>query len=337
MVKFYKILFLNTLVLGTLITISSYSWFSMWIGLEMNLLSILPLMVNHKNIYPSEAAMKYFITQALASLILLFTIIISMNFKEFIPQNSLNFLMMILNSSLFLKMGAAPFHAWFPEVMEGLNWTNGFILLTWQKIAPMVILMYNLNMTMYLTWIIVISSVIGGLLGLNQVSLRKIMAYSSINHIAWMLSSMMHFKTIWFFYFLVYTIISLSLIMIFDFYNIIYSNQLFLIFSSNKLISFLFSMNFLSLGGLPPFLGFLPKWLTVNSLINSQFYWLTLILIITTLMTLYFYVRLTYAAFLLKKSEITMFLSLKNKFWMIFFNFCSLMGMIICMLMMNFL
>nr|YP_010876291.1 NADH dehydrogenase subunit 2 [Bruchus pisorum]WHE17342.1 NADH dehydrogenase subunit 2 [Bruchus pisorum] len=335
MMKFYKILFMNTLIMGTLITISYYSWFSMWMGLEINLLSILPLMTNPKNLYPSEAAMKYFITQALASLILLFTIIMSMNFKGFIPQNSSNMLMLILNSSLFLKMGAAPFHAWFPEVMEGLNWINCFIMLSWQKIAPMVILMYNLNMTLFLSWIIVISSIIGGIMGLNQISLRKILAYSSINHIAWMLSSMINLKIIWFLYFIIYTIITLNLVVIFWYFNIFYVNQLFMIFNSNKLFEFLFAMNFLSLGGLPPFLGFFPKWLVVNNLINNQFYSLALILIVSTLITLYFYVRMTFSAFLLTKIEMNFKINLTNKFWMICFNFISLAGLLICTLMLN--
>nr|ALO77366.1 NADH deshydrogenase subunit 2 [Bruchinae sp. GENSP01] len=337
MMKFYKILFFNALILGTLITISSYSWFSMWLGLEINLLSILPLMAKSKNVYPSEAAMKYFITQALASLILLFTIIMSMNFKEFIPQNSPSMLMMVLNSSLFLKMGAAPFHAWFPEVMEGLNWGNCLLMLTWQKIAPMVILMSNLNMTMFLSWIIVISSIVGGLMGLNQVSLRKILAYSSINHIAWMLSSMMNFKLIWIFYFIIYSVITMNLVAIFWYFNIFFTNQLFLIFNSNKLLSFLFTMNFLSLGGLPPFLGFLPKWLTVNNLIDNQFYILALILIVLTLITLYFYVRLTFAAFLLTKVEMTSKIQVNNKFSMIFLNILALSSLLICTFMLNFL
>nr|ATL15475.1 NADH dehydrogenase subunit 2 [Acanthoscelides obtectus] len=336
MMKLYKMLFMNTLILGTLITISSYSWFSMWLGLEINLLSIIPLMAKKDNLFPSESSMKYFITQVLASLMFLFIIIMSMNFQEFSPQNSSNFLMMILNSSLFLKMGAAPFHAWFPEVMEGLDWGNSFIMLTWQKIAPMVIFMYNLNMTFFLSWIIVFSSIISGIMGLNQISLRKILAYSSINHIAWMLASMMNFKMIWIFYFIIYSIINLNLVVIFWYLNIFFTTQLFLIFNSNKMFSFFFFMNFLSLGGLPPFLGFLPKWLTINGLINSNFFSLSIILIVFTLVTLFFYMRLTFSAFLLIKTEMLLNFYFSMKFWMIFFNVLALTGLIYCTMMINF-
>nr|ATL15436.1 NADH dehydrogenase subunit 2 [Callosobruchus maculatus] len=336
MFKFYKILFLNILFFSTLIVISSYSWLSMWMGLEINLLSILPLMANPKNLYPSEAAMKYFITQTLASLILLFSILLSMNMKEFLPQNSSNMLILIINSSLFLKAGAAPFHAWFPEVIEGLNWENCLLMMTWQKIAPMMILIHNLNMFFYLSWIILISSILSGIYGLNQTSLRKILAYSSINHIAWMLSSMLNFKLIWLLYFNIYVILVFNLIMIFKYFNIYYMNQLNLIFNSNKLLNFLFMANFLSLGGLPPFLGFLPKWLTIMNLTSNQFYSLTLILIISTLITLFFYIRLTFSSFLLMKVESIFKSSIIGNFWFFSFNFISLAGLLTYAMIPNF-
>nr|ATL15410.1 NADH dehydrogenase subunit 2 [Callosobruchus chinensis] len=339
MMKFHKLMFLNILFLSTLIVISSYAWFSMWIGLEINLLAILPLMVNPKNIYPSEAAMKYFITQTLASLILLFAILMSnsLNMSEFaIPHNSLNFLDLLINSSLFLKTGAAPFHAWFPEVMEGLNWSNCLLMMTWQKIAPMMILIHNLSMFFYLTWIILISSILSGIMGLNQTSLRKILAYSSINHIAWMLSSMLNFKMIWLLYFTIYTILTMNLVIIFYYFNIFYSNQFYLIFNSNKLLIFFFSLNFLSLGGLPPFLGFLPKWLTILNLVMNQFYSLTLILIISTLITLYFYIRLNFSSLLINKIELIVKFKLINNFWFFSMNFISLAGLLVYSFIPNF-
>nr|QVM79205.1 NADH dehydrogenase subunit 2 [Pyrrhidium sanguineum] len=331
MFKFYKILFLNTLMIGTLLSISSYSWFSMWIGLEINLLSIIPLMKSPGNFFPSEAALKYFITQALASSILMFSIIMIMNMNEFIPQNSNYFMMMVMNSALFTKVGAAPFHMWFPEVMEGLNWNNCLILLTWQKLAPMVLIMYNTNMITFFSLIIIFSSITGSVLGLNQISLRKILAYSSINHIGWMLASMLSSKTIWFIYFLVYSIINLNIILILKQWNVLYLTQLINMLNSNKINKFLFMMNFLSLGGIPPFLGFFPKWLTLNFLAQNQFFSLSLILILTALITLFFYLRLTFSSMILNMKE-TIFLKPtdKSSFLSYFTNFLSLTGLGLC-------
>nr|YP_002265562.1 NADH dehydrogenase subunit 2 [Priasilpha obscura]ACF35108.1 NADH dehydrogenase subunit 2 [Priasilpha obscura] len=336
MLNFYKILFINSMILGTMMTISSYSWLSMWMGLEINLLSLIPLMSNPKSIYPSESALKYFITQTMASTILLFSIILLMNKTEFIPMNSNNSLLMIMNSAILTKMGAAPFHFWFPEVMEGLNWMNCLIILTWQKIAPMIIFMYNIKMTIFLSSIIIISSIISGIMGINQISLRKILTYSSINHIGWMLASMMMFQSIWIIYFLIYSFISMNIIFIFNKLKIFYLNQLFNKMNNKKLIKFFFMMNFLSLGGLPPFLGFLPKWLTINNLVINNFYMISLVLIILTLMTLFFYLRITFSTMILYSSENTLNQIKINKFMIYFFNSINLFGLLTCTLMFNF-
>nr|APX40369.1 NADH dehydrogenase subunit 2 [Longitarsus nigrocillus] len=323
-------LFFNSLILGTLISISSYNWFMMWIGLEINLLSIIPLFKSQVNSYPVEATLKYFITQALASMIILFTVIISMNLNESLPNYNY-WLMMMLNSALLTKLGAAPFHYWFPEVMEGLNWLNSLLLLTWQKLAPMILLMYNLNMTMFISMIIILSSIISGIYGINQMSLRKILSYSSINHIAWMLASMFNIKNIWLTYFSIYSIISMNIILIFYYFNIYFTSQLFLIMNQNKMIKLLFIFNFFSLGGLPPFLGFFPKWLVINNLTENYFFTLNFILIISTLITLFYYIRLTLSSLTLNYEESMIFISNINKYKIIVFNMISILSLIICM------
>nr|YP_009939487.1 NADH dehydrogenase subunit 2 [Chrysomela vigintipunctata]QNV48728.1 NADH dehydrogenase subunit 2 [Chrysomela vigintipunctata] len=331
MSNLYKILFFSTTVLGTLITIASYSWFSMWIGLEINLLSIIPLLKSPKSLYPTEAILKYFITQALASTILMFSIITMLNL-ETIFSSLKSLTMIIMNSALLTKMGAAPFHSWFPEVMEGLNWNNSMIMLTWQKIAPMILFSYNLQMTFFISFVVITSTVISGILGLNQVSLRKILAYSSINHIGWMIASMLSFKTIWLFYFLIYSTISLNIIVMFKYLNIFSLKQLFMALVSNKLMKILFAMNFLSLGGLPPFLGFFPKWLVVNKLIQNNFFSLSVILIIFTLITMFFYLRMTFPSVMLLTNETLNFDTKPLNFKIIFMNSITLLGLLICTL-----
>nr|YP_010284533.1 NADH dehydrogenase subunit 2 [Allotraeus orientalis]UKQ56276.1 NADH dehydrogenase subunit 2 [Allotraeus orientalis] len=336
MTNFYKILFLSSMVSGTLIAISSYSWFSMWIGLEINLLSIIPLMSSSNNLFPSESALKYFITQVMASSILLFSIIMIMNLSEFAPQNSNYWFMMMMNSSLFLKMGAAPFHAWFPEVMNGLSWSNCFILLTWQKIAPMILVMYSSKMIFLFSMIIIISSLVGGILGLNQTSMRKVMAYSSINHIGWMLASMLNSISIWSIYFLIYSIISANIIIFLKKVKIFQISQL-SNFPSISLFKLLLMMNFFSLGGVPPFLGFLPKWLTINNLMLNKFFFISLILIISTLVTLFFYLRLTFPSLILYTKQPIIGKSINMSFSSICMNFISLSGLLIWTLVFNFI
>nr|AND96745.1 NADH deshydrogenase subunit 2 [Onthophagus longimanus] len=329
-------MFLFSLMLGTMISISSYSWMGMWLGLEINLLSIIPLMSNSKNPMSSEATMKYFITQTLASMILLFSLILmSINLNYMMLYNSLSLIFM---SALFTKMGAAPFHFWFPEIMEGLTWFNSYIMLTWQKIAPMILISYTnfFNIT-YISLIIILSSMISGIMGMNQTNLRKILAYSSINHISWMLAAMMFFENIWIFYFLIYSIITLNIIIILNKLNIFYMNQLFSSMNNYPLIKFFFALNFLSLGGLPPFLGFLPKWLTIQILIKMNLYSLSLIMIILTLITLFFYMRIITLGMIL---NINYNLTMKNSYmkqfnYIYLINFIILMSLLLITIMFN--
>nr|UJG45118.1 NADH dehydrogenase subunit 2 [Tachinidae sp.] len=294
-----KMLFFNILIMGTLISISANSWLGAWMGLEINLLSFIPLMKDSK-LMSTESALKYFFTQALASAILLFsTILFMMNSNKLY---SINMMEMIIFSSLLLKMGAAPFHFWFPSVMEGLSWVNALILMTWQKIAPMLLISYIIFKSMILISII-FSSIIGALGGLNQTSLRKLMAYSSINHLSWMLAALNNDTTLWFTYFLFYSFLSFSLIFMFHSFKISYINQLFSLFFYSKTMKFILFFNLLSLGGLPPFLGFFPKWLVIQSLTMNNQLFLLMIMTMMTLITLYFYLRLCYSSFMLNYYE----------------------------------
>nr|YP_009185931.1 NADH dehydrogenase subunit 2 [Rugilus geniculatus]ALO70858.1 NADH deshydrogenase subunit 2 [Rugilus geniculatus] len=321
-------LFFFSLMIGSLISISSSTWMGMWMGLEINLLSIIPLMNNNKNIFASEASMKYFITQALASTIIMFSIIMMCKFESFIWLN--NSFMLTFNSALLTKMGAAPFHFWFPEVIEGISWMNCLIMLTWQKIAPMILIMFNLSLPKFFSIIIILSMLIGSLMGLNQISLRKIMAYSSINHIGWMLGAMFYMNSIWMYYFLIYSVISINLILLFKMFNIFFVKQLISI-NLNFMAKFLFIFNLMSLGGLPPFLGFMPKWLTIQNLINLNHLFLSFTMIMLTLITLFYYMRITYAILMFNSNELNFKLNTSySNFFTTSVNLSSILGLLIC-------
>nr|QTZ19007.1 NADH dehydrogenase subunit 2 [Mycomya sp. WQY006] len=299
-----KFIFLFSMILGTMITISANSWLSIWMGLEINLLSFIPLMIDSKNLMSTEASLKYFLTQAFASSILLLSMILFMMTKNFFIQLdlSMNYLLMLIFLTLMIKSGMAPFHFWFPNVMEGISWFNGLLLMTWQKIAPMVIMSYFFIFN-YFFMFIIFSVIIGAIGGLNQSSIRKIMAFSSINHLGWMLTAMMFNEYTWMFYFLIYSLISFSLILMFNLFKLFYLNQMFTFFSHSTMMKFILLTSLLSLGGLPPFLGFLPKWIVIQSLIYNNQYFLIMIMIFMSLITMYFYLRICYSAFMLNYTE----------------------------------
>nr|AIS38203.1 NADH dehydrogenase subunit 2 [Teslasena femoralis] len=316
MTKLYKILFLSSTAMGTLIAISSQSWLGMWMGLEINLLSIIPMLSTSKNVLTNESSMKYFIVQAIASSMIMISIIILI-MKNFL-QMTFNYSLseMIMNSALLTKMGMAPFHFWFPEVMEGQKWGNCLLIMTWQKIAPMILIMYNMNFPLIIALIIMISMVISGLMGINQISLRKILTYSSINHMGWMMGTMLTFKTIWFMYFSIYTLTTIYIVLILKKLKIYFLNQLFQSMNIYPMMKMLFIFNFLSLSGIPPFLGFIPKWLTIQFMINSNMIMTPTIMIIFTLVTMYMYIRITLSSLLMNSNQIfwslTSKLSVKN-------------------------
>nr|UFA49297.1 NADH dehydrogenase subunit 2 [Drosophila melanogaster] len=298
-----KILFITIMIIGTLITVTSNSWLGAWMGLEINLLSFIPLLSdNNNNLMSTEASLKYFLTQVLASTVLLFSSILLMLKNNMNNEINESFTSMIIMSALLLKSGAAPFHFWFPNMMEGLTWMNALMLMTWQKIAPLMLISY-LNIKYLLLISVILSVIIGAIGGLNQTSLRKLMAFSSINHLGWMLSSLMISESIWLIYFFFYSFLSFVLTFMFNIFKLFHLNQLFSWFVDSKILKFTLFMNFLSLGGLPPFLGFLPKWLVIQQLTLCNQYFMLTIMMMSTLITLFFYLRICYSAFMMNYFE----------------------------------
>nr|YP_009487979.1 NADH dehydrogenase subunit 2 [Culex declarator]AWB99642.1 NADH dehydrogenase subunit 2 [Culex declarator] len=332
MKKISNNIFLIMLIFGSLITISANSWLGAWMGLEINLLSFIPLMnEGKKNLMTSESSLKYFLTQAFASSILLFAIILMMMSFNLNWINN-NFYELLILSTLLLKNGAAPFHFWFPGVMEGLSWINGLILMTWQKIAPLMLISYNINYNFFLIAII-LSMIIGALGGLNQTSLRKLMAFSSINHLGWMLMAMMNNELLWLIYFIFYLFLSMSIVLLFNNLKLFHFNQIFNFSMMNPVIKFFLFLNLLSLGGLPPFLGFLPKWLVIQNLVETHQLFLLFISVCLTLITLYYYLRMSYSIYMLNFNKNSWMLinnfNNKNMTFILTMNFFSIMGLMI--------
>nr|QEJ81438.1 NADH dehydrogenase subunit 2 [Stenocladius sp. FM17] len=311
--KYYKMMFMTMIFMSTMISISSNSWLMMWIGLEINLLSIMPIMNMNKNILSSESSIKYFMTQVMASKIIMMSIVLMM--WKFNTSSSMFYksnLLMIMNSSFLMKMGMAPFHFWFPEVIEGQSWNNCLLLLTWQKLTPMILFMINNSMMIFISMVIMSSMIVSGIMGINQTSLRKIMAYSSINHMGWMMSTMMMSKTIWLMYFVVYSTISVSLITMFIKNKLNFIKQIFNKMGKSQMNKILFSMNFFSIMGLPPFMGFLPKWLSIQALIVNNMYMITIMMMMSTMVMMFTYMRIT-IQFLMMKINIKNWKNMENE------------------------
>nr|YP_010029238.1 NADH dehydrogenase subunit 2 [Praomys delectorum]QOU10262.1 NADH dehydrogenase subunit 2 [Praomys delectorum] len=289
----------STIILGPFITMSSSNLLLMWVGLEFSLLAIVPLLINKKNPRSTEAATKYFITQATASMIFLLAIIL--NYKQLgtwtFQQQTNNLTLMMTLISLSMKLGLAPFHHWLPEVTQGIELHTGLILLTWQKIAPLSILfqIYNfLNPTITLI-LAILSIFIGAWGGLNQTQLRKIMAYSSIAHMGWMLAIIPFNPSLTLLNLLIYIMLTITMFMILMLNSSTSISSISLLWNKTPSTLALMSITLLSLGGLPPLTGFLPKWIIVTELLkNNCLIWATMMAMMA-LLNLFFYTRLIYS------------------------------------------
>nr|AIW06182.1 NADH dehydrogenase subunit 2 [Ideopsis vulgaris] len=327
MINSNKMFFLFILFFSTLISISSNSWLGCWIGLEINLLSFIPLISNSNNLMNSEASLKYFLTQTIASINFLFSILLKMFFMKNFLLNDLFSIM--INMSLLMKMGSAPFHFWFPNIIEGLSWLNCFILMTWQKISPMILLSYYFNMNFILI-IMIMNTIIGVIGSFNQNSIRKLLAFSSINNLGWMLASILISESIWNLFFIMYSFLNMIMCFIFYLINIFYINQMYN-FNLNFFIKISIMINFMSLGGLPPFLGFFSKWIVINFLINNNLILICFFFIMMSLIMIFVYIRIIYSSLLFYNFKTKWFkINIKNKYFHLinFISFISLIGMI---------
>nr|WNL54355.1 NADH dehydrogenase subunit 2 [Amitermes spinifer] len=298
-----KVLLLITLVSGMLVSVSSNSWLGAWMGLEINLMSFIPLMSNVKNMYNTEASLKYFIVQVLASATLLFMVVMKTLTEDLFTFEESTYTPMIICTPLLLKSGAAPFHWWFPGVMEGLSWENCALLMTVQKAAPLMLLSYLIDINAFTLSIIMTSTIVGAIGGLNQTSMRKILTYSSINHTGWMLIALTTSENLWMVYFMIYSTLALTVVSAIKLSGMSFINQTMLTNKETKLMKFMMFTSLLSLGGLPPFLGFLPKWIIIQAMIANNMAPLATIVVVTSLITLYYYLKISYSSFMILSME----------------------------------
>nr|QZK21883.1 NADH dehydrogenase subunit 2 [Amitermes sp. QLD_074] len=298
-----KVLLLITLVSGMLVSVSSNSWLGAWMGLEINLMSFIPLMSNVKNMYNTEASLKYFIVQVLASATLLFMVVMKTLTEDLFTFESSTYSPMIICTPLLLKSGAAPFHWWFPGVMEGLSWENCALLMTVQKAAPLMLMSYLIDINAFTLSIILMSTIVGAIGGMNQTSMRKILTYSSINHTGWMLIALTTSENLWMVYFMIYSTLALTVVSAIKLSGVSFINQTMMTNKETNLMKFMMFTSLLSLGGLPPFLGFLPKWIVIQAMIANNMTPLATIVVVTSLITLYYYLKISYSSFMILSTE----------------------------------
>nr|QDW65212.1 NADH dehydrogenase subunit 2 [Narcine sp. 1 KJ-2019] len=298
-----------SLFTGTLMTFTMTNWLMIWMGLEINTMAIIPMMIHKQHPRATEATTKYFITQATASAMLLFagTMNAWLTGQWELTQMTNQMLMTLVTFAIALKMGLAPMHFWLPEVLQGINYKTGLILLTWQKLAPLAIMiqiypMINPNL---LTSIGTISILVGGWGGLNQTQLRKLMAYSSIAHMGWMMVILHYMHNLMILNLIMYLIMTTSLLLMLMNINATKINSMSMMIFKKPLMIMILLTSLMSLGGLPPLSGFMPKWLILQEMINQNMTPTATIMALAALLSLFFYLRLAYVVSLTLSPNLT--------------------------------
>nr|AWU48987.1 NADH dehydrogenase subunit 2 [Mesohomotoma hibisci] len=285
-------------LISLMFPLSSMSWLNIWIGMETNLMMFILIMNKKKSMMMNESMMKYFLIQAIGSL--MFLLSLSMNLMYY---NEWPLIKAIIPPiALMMKVGLAPLHMWMPEIAKNFDNLTLFFFLTLQKINPLLILFSSwFNIMFYSS---IINILVGSVMGINESLINKLLIFSSISNSGWMIISLMISNMMFYFMFTIYSLILTNLMLMNNFFKIkwmsqIKSNQL-----SKKLSIFLM---FMSLSGLPPLLGFIPKWMIIKNMINFMpiFTW---VFIIFSTLNMFFY---------MKSSMMMMMNSLTKKKWIL--------------------
>nr|QNH73656.1 NADH dehydrogenase subunit 2 [Macropygia ruficeps] len=287
-----------SLLLGTTITISSNHWIMAWTGLEINTLAIIPLISKPHHPRAIEATIKYFLVQATASALLLFS---SMTNAWTTGQWDITQLThptscLLLTIAIAMKLGLVPFHFWFPEVLQGSSMTTALLLSTILKFPPITILLmtsHSLNPVL-LTPMAIASAALGGWMGLNQTQIRKILAFSSISHMGWMTIITTYSPNLTLLTFYLYILMTSTVFLTLNTTKTLKLATMMVSWTKTPMLNATLMMTLLSLAGLPPLTGFLPKWLIIQELTKQEMTLTATIMAMLSLLGLFFYLRLAY-------------------------------------------
>ena len=303
----------------------------LYLGIELLSLSLYSIIAfNKKSIYSSEAAVKYYILGAMSSGFLLFGISLiygltgSLFYNEIFQQISLLnlseintnikviglvFALTFIFISLAFKFGAAPFHMWIPDVYHGSLITTTLLLSTVPKIAVFIILIKLLGLvfsSLVIFWsdilqiLAILSIIIGNITAISQTNIKRMLAYSTIANIGFILLSLSIGSFDSFvaamFYTLTYVI---TTILAFGILSQILSNKnpieeirdLGGLSKDNPIVAFMLMVIMLSYVGIPPFLGFHAKLFVIQSLVVSNSIMLSIFAVVMTVIGSFYYLR----------------------------------------------
>ncbi|MDC0861097.1 NADH-quinone oxidoreductase subunit N [Alphaproteobacteria bacterium] len=316
--RYEFLLFVLFATLGSFVLISSNNFLTAFIGIELQSLSLyLMAAYNTKNLESNEAGIKYFSLGALSSGFLLFgisMIYFDNSSIQFSDINNISYFteigLALVLIALFFKVSAAPFHIWTPDVYQGSPTISVLFFATIPKFASLIFLFrffLEMDLSSYpsllfiFKTVCVLSLLIGAYGAITQTVIKRLLAFSSINHIGFILLSILSFKFlsqgIFFLYLIIYLVTS------FGVFSVLLtlrnsSGELKLISdlsglkTHNKTKAIALLVLIFSLAGIPPFAGFFAKFFVLTASINEGLLYISLIAVLSSVIAAFYYLRI---------------------------------------------
>lgn len=306
-------------VLGMMFLISANDLIVIYLSIELMSLSFYVLAaINRNSQYSTEAGIKYFLLGALSSGLLLFgmaliyaytgetNLVAISNILWYSNQNELVLGVLFIFIALLFKLAAAPFHMWLPDVYDGAPTSVTAFFAIVPKIAILTTLINLINNSFLAVWdqlqpIFIISTILSLIVGsigaINQNKPKRLLSYSAISHIGFILIGIiplsLYSLQATLIYIILYIVMSINTFtIILNFPGYFYLTQFSGLSRINPVLALTFSFTLLSIAGIPPLAGFFSKYLVLLNAVNNEFYLLAFIAVITSAISTFYYLRL---------------------------------------------
>ncbi len=312
--------------LGMMIMISAHSFLMIYLGLELLSLSLYSMIAfNRKSLIASESAMKYFVLGAMASGLLLYGISIFYGITGTLDINLLSsvvvsqadknpvafaFALTFIVVGLAFKLGAVPFHMWLPDIYQGSPTSVTLFIGTAPKIAGFAMTIrllvdglsdLQIDWSQMLIVLAIASMAIGNIVAIAQTNFKRMLAYSTISHVGFILLGILAGNANGYasamFYTITYAItssVSFGVLILlnrkgFEAENI---NDLRGLNHTNPWYAAMLSIAMFSMAGVPPTVGFYAKLSVLQSVITVNLAWLAVVAVLLSVVGLFYYLRI---------------------------------------------
>lgn len=320
--EFYALVLFS--VVGMMIMVSGQNMLTLYVGLELLSLSLYALVaLDRDNVRSTEAAMKYFVLGALASGMLLYGMSMIYGMTGSLNIADINIALMadakihavlilglvFIVAGLAFKLGAVPFQMWVPDVYEGSPTAITMLISSVPKLAAFAFVIRMLVQglpSLFIDWqqmlmiMAVLSIIVGNITAISQTNLKRMLAYSTISHIGFMLFGLMSASMNGFissmFYIVSYVLMTLAgfgiiLLLSRKGFEADKLDDLKGLNQRNPWVAFLMLIVMFSMAGVPPTLGFYAKFTVLQAALQAGYLWLVVFAVLMAVIGAFYYLR----------------------------------------------